>query len=191
MTRQITIEDLRAWGSCYTKDGNDAFLLDLFPAGEASPRQIIDEERLSLHDRGRILSRALAEWDRPGLAEWARESTVRDDADDAATVAARAANRAAARTALYSARTALYAALADDAAAALYAAHAAPAAPAADAEAAADDAEADAIDYAADAAARGAYDADYDDYAAVRAAVWGLAYRERLEACVVRLEKLS
>jgi hypothetical protein len=92
VTRRITLEDCRAWGSCYTKEGDDAFLLALFPRGSATPREIIDEERLPLRDRGWILSRALAEWDHEGLVAWARESS-----DSFASAAAACAAAAAAR----------------------------------------------------------------------------------------------
>jgi hypothetical protein len=131
MTRPITIADCRAWGSCYTVRGEEAYLIDLFPAGEATPRAILDESRLSLTDRGWILSRALAEWDSDGLVAWARESA--------------------------------------DLAGAVYAA--------------------DAADYAADYAALAAYAAAND--AATRAASYDRTYRERLEACVARLEAIQ
>jgi hypothetical protein len=157
MTRPITIDDCRAWGSCYTVRGNGAYLLDLFLSGSATPREILDEERLSLADRGWILSRALAEWDRPGLVAWARESA---DISAAAYIAT--------------------------AAAAYIAAHAARAAANAAAANAADAAARD-----ADLAATLAADAAYIATAAADSDAWDRAYRERLEACVVRLEKLS
>jgi hypothetical protein len=70
VTRRITIDDLRTWRL-------PPWICARFPSG-ATPRQVLDEERLSLADRGWILSRALAEWDRAGLADWARESTDLD-----------------------------------------------------------------------------------------------------------------
>jgi hypothetical protein len=90
MTRLITIEDLRAWGE-------DSAFLDGYGGEAATLRQILDESRLSLRDRGRVLSRALAERDRPGLVAWAQESAdlaarfSYDNAADYADLAARAA----------------------------------------------------------------------------------------------------
>jgi hypothetical protein len=101
-------------------------------------RELLVDEQVPLRDRGRALSRMLAERDPASLVSWARES-VTDPG---------------------------YGYYADDAALAV-----------------------EASDYAA-AAARAVDAAYYGALAVYRDRVWTEAFRDRLAACVARLEAL-